>query len=82
MWCCLGQPVLVLFFTMARRKLGNLQHDKLKEFVYKRVFLSGLGSLPPMIYLTTETVKCHLDHVSKFQIGTVMECIFHNSVYV
>ena len=46
--------------VLARRKIGNLAIADLRNYVYERVFFHGLGSLPPMIYLTAESVKCFL----------------------
>ena len=53
--CCL------YFAILARRRIGNFSTVQLKEYVYKRVFWDGLGSLPPIIYLTAESISCFLD---------------------
>mmetsp|Transcript_13382 Transcript_13382/g.27314 ORF Transcript_13382/g.27314 Transcript_13382/m.27314 type:complete len:358 (-) Transcript_13382:71-1144(-) len=52
------------FWTMFRRKIGNFSRPSLKEYISKNIFLQGIGSLPPIIFFTTETLKCLLkeDH--------------------
>ena len=52
------------FLVSARRKIGDFSTDRLYNFVYKTVFLTGVGSLPAFIYLTSETIKCSLDYGS------------------
>ena len=61
-FCLLCLPVacaIVYFFLLMRRKIGAFSRPRLQEYVSKTVFLQGiLGCLPPIAYLTTESVKC------------------------
>ncbi|GMH77654.1 hypothetical protein TrST_g299 [Triparma strigata] len=52
---------LIWFLVSARRKLGDFSTDRLDTYVYERVFLTGVGSLPAFIYLTSESIKCYID---------------------
>ena len=54
------------FFVSAQRKLGDFSTDRLDNYVYKTVFLTGVGSLPALIYLTSESFKCYLDSTGSY----------------
>jgi len=56
--------LIIYFLTILRRRIGNFSRPSLKEYISNNIFLQGIGSLPPMIYFTSETVKCLLkgDH--------------------
>ena len=49
------------FLVSARRKIGDFSTDRLDNYVYKTVFLTGVGSLPALIYPTSGSIKCLLD---------------------
>jgi len=60
---CVILPVVVVKFVLPiRRKLGAIGRDKLKTYVYGTVFVQGFGALPPMLYLSIESVKCLFDN--------------------
>jgi len=50
------------FVILARRKIGNFPRHELRNYVYRRVFWEGIGSLIPIIYLTAESLNCFLDN--------------------
>ena len=49
---------------LCRRKLANLPHSELHNYVYNRVFFYGIRGIPPMVYVTVETLKCYIEHWS------------------
>jgi len=52
--------LIIYLLTILRRRIGNFSRPSLKEYISNNVFLQGIGSLPPMVYFTSETVKCLL----------------------
>ena len=69
--CGLGMLYFLLF---ARRKIGDFTRQDLKDFVYKQVFWSGLGSLTPIIYLTAESLKCFLEQLGESDVDVMDSC--------
>jgi hypothetical protein len=41
-----------------RRKIASLKPEDLSYYVYNTVFIEGMASLPPMLYLAIESVGC------------------------
>ena len=46
------------FMLPLRRKLGKQPIEKLRLYVNSTIFKEGIASLPPMLYLSVESMKC------------------------
>ena len=57
--------VSVYFSALMRRRIGAFPRARLKAYVSETVFFQAMGCLPPIVYLTSESVKCILSRTSE-----------------
>ena len=50
--------ILLYFFTLMRRRIGRFSQDRLKYYISSTIFFQAMGCLPPIVYLTAESIQC------------------------
>jgi len=51
-------PGTSYFAVRSRHLLSEMPRNKMNDFVFNTVMFHGIGALPPMLYLTTDSIKC------------------------